>query len=52
MVMVICILRSEGTRDKGSIGCLRDKKVLRKDLVTISSCGHLGRWLEGSACIG
>jgi hypothetical protein len=43
-------LRAEGRRDNGRIGCLRDKKVLRKDLTTVSSRGHLGRWFERSAC--
>jgi hypothetical protein len=52
MVVVICRLRVEGRRAKGRIGCLRDKKVLRKDLTTVSSRGHLGRWFEGSACAG
>jgi hypothetical protein len=52
MVMVICILRAQGRRDKGRIDFLRDKKVLRKDLATVSSHGHLGRWFEGSASIG
>jgi hypothetical protein len=49
MAVFICILRAEGRRDKGQIGCLRDRKVIRKDLVTVSSYGHLGRWFEGSA---
>jgi hypothetical protein len=52
MVMVICRLRAEGRRAKGRIGCLRDRKVLRKDLAAVSSHGHLGRWFEGSACAG
>jgi hypothetical protein len=52
MAMVICILRAEGRRDKGRIGCLRDRKVLRKDLAMVSSHGHLGRWFEGSTCAG
>jgi hypothetical protein len=26
--------------------------VLRKDLATVSSRGHLGRWFEGSTCTG
>jgi hypothetical protein len=43
-------LRAEGRRDNGRIGCLRDKKVLRKDLAVVSSRGHLGRWFERSAC--
>jgi hypothetical protein len=50
--MVICRLRAEGRRDKGQIGCLRDRKVLRKDFAAVSSRGHLGRWFEGSACTG
>jgi hypothetical protein len=50
--VVICMLRGEGWRAKGRIGCLRDIKVLRKDLNVVSSCGHLGRWFEGSACAG
>jgi hypothetical protein len=29
--------------DKGQIGCLQDRKVLRKDLVAVSRHGHLGR---------
>jgi hypothetical protein len=52
MAMVICILRAEGRRDKGRIGGLRDKKVIRKDLATISSRGHMGRWFEGSTYAG
>jgi hypothetical protein len=48
--MVICRLRAEGWRAKGRIGCLRERKVLRKDLAVVSSRGHLGRWFEGSAC--
>jgi hypothetical protein len=43
-------LRAEGRRDNGRIGCFRDRKVLRKDLATVSSRGHLGRWFERSAC--
>jgi hypothetical protein len=50
--MVICILRAEGRRDKGRIGGLRDRKVLRKDLVVVSSHGHLGRWFEVSSYAG
>jgi hypothetical protein len=52
MVVVICRLRVEGRRTKDRIGCLRDIKVLRKDLAVVSSRGHLGRWFEGSACGG
>jgi hypothetical protein len=26
------------------------KKLLRKDLATVSSCGHLGRFFERSVC--
>jgi hypothetical protein len=52
MAGVICRLRTEGRRAKGRIGCLRDKKVLRKDLATVSSLGHLGRRFEGSAYAG
>jgi hypothetical protein len=52
MAMVICRLNIEGRRDKGQIVCLRDKNVLSKDLVTVFSRGHLGRWFEGSACVG
>jgi hypothetical protein len=52
MAMVICRLSVEGRRDKGQIGRLRDKKILRKDLATVSSHGHLGSWFEGSACVG
>jgi hypothetical protein len=52
MVMFICIFISKGRRDKGRLGCLQDRKVLRKDLSVVSSCGHLGRWFEGSTCIG
>ena len=47
--MVIWRLRVEGRRDKGRIGCLRDRKVLRKDLAMVSSHGHLGRWLKEAA---
>jgi hypothetical protein len=43
-------LRAEGRRDNGQIGCIQEIKVLRKDLVAISSHGHLGRWFERSAC--
>jgi hypothetical protein len=50
MAMVICRLRAEERRDKGQIGCLRDIKVLRRDLAIVSSCGHLERWFEGSTC--
>jgi hypothetical protein len=46
MVMVICILRAEGMRSKGRISCLRDIKVPRKDLVAVSSHGHLGSGLK------
>jgi hypothetical protein len=49
--VVICRLKAEGRRDKGRIGCLQDRKVLRKDLDMVSSPGHLGRWFEGSACM-
>jgi hypothetical protein len=52
MVVVICILRVEGRRDKGRIGGLRDREVIRKDLTAVSSHGHLERWFEGSACAG
>jgi hypothetical protein len=52
MVMVIFILRAGGRRSKGRIDCLRDKKVIRKDLAAVSSHGHLGRWFEGTAYIG
>jgi hypothetical protein len=52
MVVVICILRAKGRRDKGRIGDLQDRKVLRKDLAVVSSHGHLGRWFEGSTCAG
>jgi hypothetical protein len=52
MPMVICRLRAGGRRSKGRIGCLRDRKVLRKDLALVSSHGHLGRWFEGSTCAG
>jgi hypothetical protein len=48
MNMVICRLRAEGRKAKGRIGCPRDRKVIRKDLVVVSSHGHLGRWFEGS----
>jgi hypothetical protein len=50
MSMVVCRLRVEGRRAKGRIGCLRERKMLRKDLEAVSSHGHLGRWFEGSAC--
>jgi hypothetical protein len=46
MAMVACNLRAEGRRDKGRIGCLRDRKVLRKDLATVSNHGHLGSGLK------
>jgi hypothetical protein len=43
MAVVICRLRVEGRRAKGRIGCPRDRKVIRKDLVAVSNHGHLGR---------
>jgi hypothetical protein len=52
VVMVICRLRVEGRSAKGQIGCLRERKVLRKDLAAVASRGHLGRWFEGSAYVG
>jgi hypothetical protein len=44
--MVICRLRVEGRRDKGQIGCRRERKLLRKDLAVVSSHGHLGSGLK------
>ena len=41
MVIDICKLRVEGRRAKGRIGCLRDKKVLRKDLAVVTWEGGL-----------
>jgi hypothetical protein len=41
MALVICRLRAEERRAKGTIGCPRDKKVPRKDLARVSSHGHL-----------
>jgi hypothetical protein len=52
VAMVICRLRAGGGRAKGRIGCLHARKVLRKDLVAVSSCGHLGRQFEGSTRVG
>jgi hypothetical protein len=52
MTMVICSSRDEERRAKGRFGCLQDKKVLREDLVVVSSHDHLGRWFEGSTCAG
>jgi hypothetical protein len=52
VAMVIYKLRAEGRRAKGRIGCLRDRKVIRKALTAVSIHGHLGRWFEGSACTG
>jgi hypothetical protein len=46
MAMVICILRVKGRRAKVQIGCPLDRKVLRKDLVAVSICGHLGSGLK------
>ena len=37
MDMVICRSRDEERRAKGIFGCLRDRKVIREDLATISS---------------
>jgi hypothetical protein len=39
--MVIYRLRPEGRRDKGRIGCLQDRKVLRKDLAMVTWEGGL-----------
>jgi hypothetical protein len=50
--MVICRLRDEGRRAKVQVGCLRDIKVIMKDLVVVPSHGHLGRWFEGSTYAG
>jgi hypothetical protein len=46
MAMFICRLRAEERRTKVRIGCIRDKKVLRKDLVTVSNRGHPGSGLK------
>jgi hypothetical protein len=50
--MIICRSRAEDRRAKVRFGCLRDRKVLREDLASVSSRDHLGRWFEGSACAG
>jgi hypothetical protein len=44
--MVICILRAKGRRAKDRIDCLQDRKVVRNDLVTVSSHCHLGNGLK------
>jgi hypothetical protein len=41
MSMVICTLGDEGRRAKGRIGCLRDRKVLRKHLAMVTWEGGL-----------